>query len=79
MTATTVAPLSVGAKRRAADDADSPTRTSRKDYTGDAAQTARIAVVFAQLITAGESHGVHCFVVPIRDDEGDGLPGVTTC
>ena len=57
---------------------DSPTRTSRKDYIGGAANTARVAAVFAQLITGGEGHGVHCFVVPIRDDDGNDLPGVTT-
>ncbi|MGV0646472.1 acyl-CoA dehydrogenase [Mycolicibacterium sp. XJ2546] len=58
---------------------DSPTATSRKDYIGGAAETARVAAVFAQLITPdGEGHGVHCFVVPIRDDEGTDLPGVTT-
>jgi acyl-CoA oxidase len=57
---------------------DSPTRTSRKDYIGGAAQTARVAAVFAQLITEGKGHGVHCLVVPIRDDEGNDLPGVTT-
>ena len=55
---------------------DSPTRTSRKDYIGGAAETARVAAVFAQLITPdGEGHGVHCFVVPIRDDDGNDLPG----
>ena len=57
---------------------DSPTRTSRKDYIGGAAQTARVAAVFAQLITNGEGHGVHCLVVPIRDEDGNDLPGVTT-
>jgi acyl-CoA oxidase len=62
---------------------DSPTPTSRKDYIGGAAETATVAAVFAQLITAGpgeepQSHGVHCFVVPIRDDDGNDLPGVTT-
>ena len=58
---------------------DSPTRTARKDYIGGAAETARVAAVFAQLITPdGEGHGVHCFVVPIRDDQGNDLPGVTT-
>ncbi|HEY7050630.1 MAG TPA: acyl-CoA dehydrogenase [Mycobacterium sp.] len=61
----------------------SPTKTARKDYIGGAAESARVAAVFAQLITAGPgeepvSHGVHCFVVPIRDDDGDDLPGVTT-
>lgn len=56
----------------------SPTATSRKDYIGGAAESARLAAVFAQLITGGECHGVHCFAVPIRDDAGNDLPGVTT-
>jgi len=56
----------------------SPTPGARKDYIGNAAKHARIAAVFAQLISNGESHGVHCLLVPIRDDHGDGLPGVTT-
>jgi acyl-CoA oxidase len=61
---------------------DSPTRTARKDYIGGAAQTATVAAVFAQLVTSEDGkevgHGVHCLVVPIRDDEGNDLPGVTT-
>ena len=58
---------------------DSPTRTARKDYIGGAAQTATVAAVFAQLITpGGQGHGVHCLLVPIRDDGGNDLPGVTT-
>ena len=60
----------------------SPTPTARKDYIGGAAETARVAAVFAQLITHtdGEpvNHGVHCVLVPIRDDAGNDLPGVTT-
>lgn len=46
------------------------------------AETACLAAVFAQLITTGNggraNHGVHCFLVPIRDDDGNDLPGVTT-
>lgn len=58
---------------------NSPTPTSRKDYIGGAAETARVsAVFFAQLIAGGESHGVHCFVVPLRDEDGNDLPGITT-
>ncbi|BCI54063.1 acyl-CoA oxidase [Mycolicibacterium litorale] len=61
---------------------NSPTPTARKDYIGGAAQTARMAAVFAQLITHedGEpvNHGVHCVLVPIRDEDGNDLPGVTT-
>ncbi|HWJ67079.1 MAG TPA: acyl-CoA dehydrogenase [Nocardioides sp.] len=47
-----------------------------KDYIGNAARHARLAVVFAQLEVAGEGHGVHALVVPIRDEVGDPLPGV---
>ena len=61
---------------------DSATSTSRKDYIGGAAETATIAAVFAQLITTEDgapvNHGVHCVLVPIRDDDGNDLPGVTT-
>ena len=56
----------------------SPTASARKDYIGGAAEHARMAAVFAQLITGGESQGVHCFLVPIRDERGADLPGVTT-
>src|SRR5262249_22007753 len=60
----------------------SATPTARKDYIGGAAETATVAAVFAQLITTkdGElvNHGVHCFVVPIRNAAGNDLPGVTT-
>ena len=55
----------------------SPTPNSRKDYIGGAAESATVAAVFAQLITNGQGHGVHCIVVPIRDDAGNTLPGVT--
>lgn len=56
----------------------SPTPTSRKDYLGGAAESATVAAVFAQLITQGHNHGVHCIIVPIRDENGNDLPGVTT-
>ena len=53
-----------------------PDVSSRKDYIGNAAAHAHVAVVFAQLVVGEESEGVHAFVVPIRDDEGRLLPGV---
>ncbi|MFR9753524.1 acyl-CoA dehydrogenase [Nocardia sp. 004] len=56
----------------------SPTPSARKDYIGGAAEHARMAAVFAQLITNGENKGVHCLLVPIRDESGADLPGVTT-
>ncbi len=57
-------------------DLHSPTFTSGKNYIGNAGVHGRIASVFAQLATNGERHGVHAFVVPIRDDQGQPLPGV---
>jgi acyl-CoA oxidase len=53
-----------------------PDESSRKDYIGNAARHARMAVVFAQLEIGGASQGVHAFVVPIRDERGRTLPGV---
>ncbi|WP_370327987.1 acyl-CoA dehydrogenase [Euzebya sp.] len=57
---------------------DTPDREAWKDYIGNAAVHASTAVVFAQLVTGGESHGVHAFVVPIREGTaGAERPGVT--
>lgn len=56
----------------------SPTPSARKDYIGGAAEHAGMAAVFAQLVTDGENRGVHCLLVPIRDEQGADLPGVTT-
>ena len=55
---------------------DTPTDEARKDYIGNAACHARMAAVFAQLIVAGESHGVHVLAVPIRDENGSVHEGV---
>ncbi len=53
-----------------------PNDQARKDYIGNAARHGRQATVFAQLLVAGESYGVHAIVVRIRDDEGRPMPGV---
>src|SRR4051794_10210390 len=53
-----------------------PDDAARKDYIGNAAAHARTAVVFAQLTVAGEDHGVHAFVVPLRDEQGNVCSGV---
>ncbi|MEV5605006.1 acyl-CoA dehydrogenase [Streptomyces sp. NPDC052299] len=46
-----------------------------KDYIGNAARHAELAVVFAQLEVGGRAEGVHAFVVRIRQD-GEVVPGV---
>jgi acyl-CoA oxidase len=53
-----------------------PFRAAWKDYLGNAGQDGTAATVFAQLITNGVNHGVHCFYVPIRDGQGNFLPGI---
>jgi acyl-CoA oxidase len=53
-----------------------PNRASWKDYIGNAAAHARLAVVFAQLVIGEDRYGVHAFLVPIRDSQGNVLPGV---
>lgn len=53
-----------------------PREAARKDWIGGAAQHARTATVFAQLEANGERHGVHAFLVPIRDAGGALAEGV---
>jgi acyl-CoA oxidase len=53
-----------------------PHDSARKDYIGNAALHGRMATVFAQLHVGADAHGVHAFLVPIRDDAGAPLPGV---
>ena len=55
---------------------DTPDDRARKDYIGNAAQHASHAVVFAQLVLGADTHGVHAFVVRIRDEKGKPMPGV---
>ncbi|MDO7868539.1 acyl-CoA dehydrogenase family protein [Nocardioides jiangxiensis] len=53
-----------------------PDDASRKDYIGNAARHGRMAAVFAQLVVDGDEKGVHCLLVPIRDEAGQPMPGV---
>lgn len=54
-----------------------PTPRDRKDWIGNAAVDGRMATVFAQLHVDEDAFGVHGFLVPIRAENGDTLPGVT--
>ncbi len=57
-----------------------PQEGARKDYIGNAAAHGRMATVFAQLeLGEGEEkiqHGVHAFLVPIRNPDGSPCQGV---
>lgn len=55
---------------------NTPFRGAWKDYLGNAALHGKACVLFAQLITKGENHGVHAFFVPLRDDDGNFLAGI---
>ncbi len=55
---------------------NTPFRAAWKEYIGNAALHGKAAVVFAQLISHGVNHGVHALYVPIRDDDGEFLPGI---
>ena len=48
-----------------------PTDEDRKDYIGNAALDGRMAAVFCQLVVGGTERGVHCLLVPIRDEGGE--------
>ena len=56
---------------------NSPSFSSGKTFIGNAAVDGEMMVVFAQLYVGAANHGVHAFVVPIRDDRGQPLPGIT--
>jgi len=74
-----VADLETTARYDAASDeliVHTPRESARKDWVGGAASTAHLATVFAQLEVAGEHHGIHAFLVPLRDASGALLPGV---
>lgn len=50
---------------------------ARKEYIGNAACHGQMATVFAKLIVEGKDYGVSAFLVPLRDRQGNTLPGIT--
>lgn len=55
---------------------NTPTNEASKFWIGGAAQTAKISAIFAQLTINGKWEGPHVFVVRLRDDAGNFMPGV---
>ncbi|MDQ7992798.1 MAG: acyl-CoA dehydrogenase [Propionicimonas sp.] len=55
-----------------------PVPAATKAYIGNAGLHGSMAVVFGQLVVSHQRHGVHAILVPIRDEAGRDLPGVTT-
>jgi acyl-CoA oxidase len=54
---------------------NTPTRQDGKEYIGNALHSS-MAAVFAQLMVNGDSQGVHCILVPVRDESNNLMPGV---
>jgi len=54
-----------------------PHEKAQKEYIGNAALHGQMATVFAKLIIAGHDYGVNAFIVPLRDENGFILKGVT--
>jgi acyl-CoA oxidase len=50
---------------------ETPSDEDRKDYIGNAARDGRLAAVFCQLVVGDTPRGVHCLLVPIRDQDGE--------
>ncbi len=55
---------------------NTPTEQDHKEWIGNAAKHGQMATVFAQLVIGEQIHGVHAFLVPIRDDQGSTMPGI---
>ncbi len=53
-----------------------PHQQAGKEYIGNAARHGRMATVFAQLIVEDVNYGVSAFLVPLRDEKGQALPGI---
>lgn len=56
---------------------NTPSDRAQKYWIGGASESATFSVVFAQLSLAGQSHGIHVFIVRLRDANGRVAPGVT--
>ncbi|XP_045488456.1 probable peroxisomal acyl-coenzyme A oxidase 1 [Pieris rapae] len=56
---------------------NSPTLTSYKWWPGGLGHTVNYCIVVAQLYTKGQCHGIHSFILQIRDEETHApLPGI---
>ncbi|CAM3605186.1 acyl-CoA dehydrogenase [Flavobacterium gelidilacus] len=54
-----------------------PNKNAQKEYIGNAATHGQMATVFAKLVIDETDYGVNAFIVPIRDEKGNTIKGVT--
>ena len=55
---------------------NTPYELGMKYWIGNLAKTSNYGVIFANLIVDDQNYGVHVFLVQIRDDKGNLMPGV---
>ncbi len=53
-----------------------PREEDSKDYIGNAARDGQLAAVFCQLEVGGVERGVHCLLVPLRNEKGKVCDGI---
>jgi len=53
-----------------------PREQAGKEYIGNAALHGQMATVFAKLIIHDVDYGVNAFIVPLRNEQGELLPGI---
>lgn len=53
-----------------------PDKSAHKEWIGNAAAHGKMMTVFAQLQIGDDEYGVHAFLVPVRDDQGNVLEGI---
>src|SRR4029077_8293219 len=54
-----------------------PNPNAQKEFIGNAACHAQMATVFAKLMVDGKDYGVGALLVPLRDQKGKTLPGIS--
>lgn len=52
-----------------------PNYSAGKEYIGNALHSS-MAAVFVQLIVGGQNHGIHCVLVPLRNENHETLAGI---
>ena len=56
---------------------NTPNESAKKEYIGNAAVHGQMATTFAKLILDGKDYGVSAFLVPLRNENGTSITGVT--
>ncbi len=56
---------------------DTPHPLAQKEFIGNAALHGQMGTVFVKMIVGGKDYGVGAILVPLRNEQGNTLPGIT--